>query len=99
MVELDPIIHAPARLRIMTALNEILDEGDEISFPIIQKQLDMTGGNLTTHLAKLEEARYVKVRKTFQGKKPITFIRITEAGRDAFASYRKELIALLGGNS
>lgn len=96
MVDLDPIIHAPARLRIMTALIEALDERDEISFPVLQKQLEMTGGNLTTHLGKLEEAQYITTRKTFKGKKPVTYIRITGKGREAFRNYRNQLITLLG---
>lgn len=95
MTELDPVIHAPARLRIMTTLIEALEEGDEITFPALQKLLDMTAGNLTTHLAKLEAVGYVASTKAFAGRKPVTFVTVTQTGRAAFATYRTALIALL----
>ncbi|GAA5203660.1 transcriptional regulator [Microbacterium jejuense] len=98
MIELDPVIHAPARLRIMTTLDEALEEGDEIAFPALQKLLDMTPGNLTTHLAKLEAAGYVSSTKTFAGRKPTTLVTITPTGREAFHAYRAQLLQLLGGS-
>lgn len=97
MTELDPVIHTPARLRIMTALNEALEDGDEIAFPALQKLLDMTAGNLTSHLAKLEAADYVSITKTFAGKKPLTLVAVTPVGRAAFRAYRTALLAILGG--
>lgn len=97
MNELDPVIHAPARLRIMTTLIEALEEGDEITFPALQKLLDMTPGNLTTHLTKLADAGYVDIVKTFTGRKPVTLVSLTHAGRGAFQTYRSQLLALLGG--
>ncbi|MFD4959224.1 transcriptional regulator [Microbacterium sp. NPDC058389] len=97
MTELDPVIHAPARLRIMTTLDEALGDGDEIAFPALQKLLDMTPGNLTTHLAKLEAAGYVASTKTFTGRRPATLVTITPAGRAAFRAYRTQLLELLGG--
>ncbi|MBD3943726.1 transcriptional regulator [Microbacterium sp. NEAU-LLC] len=98
MIELDPVIHAPARLRIMTTLDEALEEGDEIAFPTLQKLLDMTAGNLTTHLSKLEAAGYVSSTKTFAGRKPATLVAITPNGRAAFRAYRTQLLQLLGGS-
>lgn len=98
MTELDPVIHAPARLRIMTALTEALEDGDEIAFPALQKLLGMTAGNLTSHLAKLEDADYVAIAKTFAGKKPVTLISLTPAGRAAFRAYRTTLLDILGGS-
>ncbi|MCT9821463.1 transcriptional regulator [Microbacterium sp. W1N] len=97
MTELDPVIHAPARLRIMTTLAEVLVDGDEITFPALQKLLDLTPGNLTTHLARLEAAGYVTSTKTFAGRKPVTFVSITPTGRAAFHTYRARLLDLLGG--
>ncbi len=99
MIELDPVIHTPARLRIMTTLMEALEEGDEIAFPTLQKLLDMTAGNLTTHLAKLESAGYTASTKTFVGRKPVTLIAVTTQGREAFRTYRARLLDLLGGPS
>lgn len=97
--DLDPIIHAPARLRIMTTLDEALREGDHMTFPRLRELLGMTAGNLTTHLAKLEDAEYVEIEKTFQGRKPVTLIAITLAGRQAFRAYRTALLKLIGGTS
>jgi len=97
MSELDPVIHAPARLRIMTTLDEALGDGDEIAYPTLQKLLDMTPGNLTTHLARLEAAGYVSSTKTFAGRRPTTLVTITPAGREAFRAYRAQLLELLGG--
>lgn len=99
MTDLDPVIHAPARLRIVTALNEALADGDELTFPLLQKLLGMTAGNLTTHLGKLEAAGYVATSKTFAGRKPVTYVSLTPAGRAAFRAYRTHLLDLLGGGS
>jgi DNA-binding transcriptional ArsR family regulator len=55
MDELDPVIHAQARLRIVSAL-ATLDRGESITFPRLLELLDMTAGNLSTHLRKLEDA-------------------------------------------
>ena len=99
MSDLDPLIHAPARLRIMTTLDEALADGDQVTFPGLQKLLGMTAGNLTTHLAKLEAAGYVELTKSFAGRKPMTTIALTPHGRAAFRTYRRELLDLLGGAS
>jgi len=96
MDELDPVIHAPARLRI-TATLAALEAGDRISFPRLQELLAMTAGNLSTHLRKLEEAGYVDVDKTFQGRTPVTYLKISRAGRRAFEDYTAHLRALLEG--
>jgi DNA-binding MarR family transcriptional regulator len=96
MDELDPVIHASARLRITAAL-AALDAGDRISFPRLQELLAMTAGNLSTHLRKLEDAGYVDVDKTFQGRSPATYLSLSTAGRRAFEDYTTQLRALLGG--
>ncbi len=96
MDELDPVIHASARLRI-TATLAALGTGDRISFPRLQELLDMTAGNLSTHLRKLEDAGYVDVDKTFQGRSPITYLTLSLAGRRAFEDYTAQLRSLLGG--
>jgi DNA-binding MarR family transcriptional regulator len=74
------------------------DHGDEIAFPALQKLLDMTAGNLTSHLAKLEDAGYITVAKTFAGRKPVTRVAMTPAGRGAFRAYRTALLDILGGS-
>jgi len=91
VTELDPVIHAPARMRIMVALAQ-LPSGDTLSFPRLQGLLDLTAGNLITHLRRLEEAGYVSTRKTGR----VTTAELTDPGRAAFAEYRRSLKALLG---
>lgn len=96
--ELDPVIHAAARLKI-TATLATLPVGDRIAFPRLQELLDMTPGNLSTHLRKLEDAEYVVVDKEHQGRTPVTYIALTTAGRRAFEDYTAALKQLLGGTA
>ncbi|MFC7877910.1 transcriptional regulator [Isoptericola sp. NPDC057391] len=96
MPELDPVIHAPARLRVVATL-AALGPGDELSFPKLQKLLDMTAGNLSTHLRKLEDAGYVRVTKTHEGRTPATYLALTSQGRGAFEDYTEALTGLLRG--
>ncbi len=98
MDELDPVIHAQARLRIVSAL-ATLDKGESITFPRLLELLDMTAGNLSTHLRKLEDAEYVLVTKTHQGRTPVTYLELSKSGRRAFEDYLEQLRALLGGAS
>ncbi|MCW4386369.1 transcriptional regulator [Salinibacterium sp. SYSU T00001] len=96
-MELDPVIHAAARLRI-TATLATLPTGDRMSFPRLQELLDMTAGNLSTHLRKLEEAEYVEVTKTHQGRMPVTYLALSKRGRRAFEDYTDALRDLLGAS-
>jgi DNA-binding MarR family transcriptional regulator len=93
--DLDPVIHAQARLRITASL-AALGEGESIAFPRLQELLDMTAGNLSTHLRKLEEADYVRVAKTYEGRVPVTFLELTRTGRRAFEDYTESLRQLIG---
>jgi len=92
--ELDPLIHATTRLRIMVALTT-LPAGERVTFPALQKLLDLTSGNLTTHLSKLEGAGYVSVTKIFRRRTPVTYLRVTSTGRRAFDEYRTALHQIL----
>lgn len=94
--DLDPVIHAPARLRVVASL-AALGRGDEVAFPKLRKLLDMTAGNLSTHLRKLEDAGYVRVTKTHEGRMPATYLALTDTGRTAFADYQAALMDLLKG--
>ncbi|AUI50375.1 MULTISPECIES: transcriptional regulator [Arthrobacter] len=96
MAELDPVIHAESRLRAITILNEV-GERDKIAFTKLRKMLDMTAGNLSTHLRKLEDAGYVEVTKTIEGRTPATYVGITAKGKAAYAQYRVALRELLTG--
>lgn len=93
-VDIDPVIHAQARLRIMATLAAV-PAGDELHFPRLRELLDMTAGNLSTHLSKLEGAGYVQQNKTYAGRSPATYLALTPEGRVAFERYVRNLRALL----
>jgi DNA-binding MarR family transcriptional regulator len=92
---LDPLIHVPARLRIVVTL-AALREGDELSFRRLQDIISLTPGNLITHLRKLEEAGYLSSRKAVNGSGSQTSVSLTADGRDALDAYRVALRELLG---
>ena len=94
-IELDPVIHAPARLRAVAALNA-LPPGDAISFPRLQELLGLTAGNLITHLRRLEEAGYVATSQTGRGRGSQTSVSLTADGRHALGVYRRQLREILG---
>jgi DNA-binding transcriptional ArsR family regulator len=91
MPELDRVIHEPARLLIVTVLATV----EEADFLYLLQATELTKGNLSTHLAKLEESGYVEIEKAFRGKIPLTLARLTTEGLNAFRRYRKEMTALL----
>jgi len=95
MDDLDPVIHAQARLRITSTL-AALDADSSMSFPRLQELLDMTAGNLSTRLRKLEDAQYVTVEKTHHGRTPVTYLALSKTGRRAFEDYMETLRAMLG---
>ena len=87
---LDETIHQPTRLRMMTMLVS-QPEDARLAYGFIQSTLGLTGGNLTTHLRKLEEAGYLAMTKEFLDSKPRTWIQATGSGREAFARYLANL--------
>ena len=89
-IVLDETIHQSTRLRIMTILVS-QPVGDRLAYGFIQKMLELTGGNLTTHLRKLEDAGYLAITKEFLDSKPRTWIQATPVGRSAFAEYLSNL--------
>lgn len=93
---LDPIIHAPARLRIVATL-AALPAGDAVAFTRLQDLLELTPGNLITHLRKLEEAKYVETETAGNGRASRTSVSLTGEGRRALAAYTDALRELLGG--
>jgi DNA-binding transcriptional ArsR family regulator len=96
--ELDPVIHAPARLRIMVTL-ATLPEGDNLSFTRLQDLIGLTPGNLITHLRKLEDAEYVATVKSGRGVTARTAVLLTSAGRAALDRYSAVVRELLGSVS
>lgn len=85
--DLDRLLHEPARMMITT----ILFSAAEADFLYLLNATGLTRGNLSTHLARLEEAGYVEIEKTYKGKLPRTICRLTKTGRKAFDGYRKQL--------
>lgn len=93
LASLDRVIHEPARLMIMTVLYAV----SEADFIYLQNECGLTQGNLSSHLARLEEERYVLVAKTFKGKYPLTVCSLTEKGRKAFEEYARIMRAATQG--
>jgi DNA-binding MarR family transcriptional regulator len=91
---LDPVIHAPARLRIMVTL-AALPDGDNLSFTRLQGLIGLTPGNLITHLRKLEDAGYVSTKKNGAGVTARTSIALSHTGRAALDRYTTVLRQLL----
>jgi len=91
---LDPVIHAPARLRVMVTLAALKD-GDDLSFTRLQELLGLTPGNLITHLRKLEDAGYVTTAKSGSGVTSRTSVSLTRQGRKALDTYTAVLRQLL----
>jgi len=87
LLQLDRVIHEKGRLAIMS----MLAASPELSFTELKEALDMTDGNLTTHIRTLQEAGYVSVTKSFRNRRPLTTCSLTDSGRGAFSNY----IALL----
>jgi DNA-binding transcriptional ArsR family regulator len=93
MNEVDRVIHEPARLMIAA----LLSGAEQVDFLFLMRETGLTKGNLSSHLAKLEEARYVEIEKKFRGKIPLTLARLTPKGRAALQKYRKTMNGLLRG--
>jgi len=87
VTDVDRLIHEPARLMIMT----ILFAAAQADFLFLQRETGLTKGNLSTHLARLEKAGYVRIEKTYRGKLPQTLLELTPTGHTAFETYRKQL--------
>jgi len=92
VTKLDEAIHGRLRLGIMA----YLADAEAADFNELKAVLEATQGNLSIHLRKLEEAGYVEIVKSFQGRKPLTRIHLTPAGRRAFATYLDVLSGLVG---
>lgn len=91
LADIDPIIHASARLMLLSYLYVV----ESADYVFLMRRTGLTWGNLSTHLTKLEEAGYVRIEKEFRGKKPHTTVSLTEPGRAAFRAYKKSLRQVL----
>jgi DNA-binding MarR family transcriptional regulator len=89
---IDDVIHGRVRLGIMV----YLANADTADFTELKGALNTTQGNLSIHLQKLEEAGYIEIIKSFLGRKPNTRVRLTRAGKKAFAEYLDVIAKLVG---
>jgi DNA-binding MarR family transcriptional regulator len=88
MVEqIDKTIHEPGRLLILIYLFSV----EKADFTFLKMQTGMTQGNLSSHLQKLEAAGYISTEKKFRNKRPLTLLKITDMGREAFRNYVTEM--------
>src|SRR4051794_34899789 len=84
----DRLIHEPARLAIMTVLSYV---GDDAEFIFLQRATELTKGNLSSHLAKLEGAGLVRIEKRFVERKPRTSVTLTERGSQRIERHWEQL--------
>jgi len=89
--ELDPLLHERGRLAIVS----VLAAAPGLTFTELRDTLEMTVGNLSVHLQKLEEKGYVAIDKQFVGRRPQTRCQLTDAGRSALTIYLDHLEALI----
>jgi DNA-binding MarR family transcriptional regulator len=90
--KLDDVIHGRVRLGVMANLAD----ASVADFTELKNLLDVTQGNLSVHLRKLEEAGYVSIDKSFLDRKPLTRVRMTDEGRGAFTAYLEAIAKLVG---
>jgi DNA-binding MarR family transcriptional regulator len=83
----DPLLHQGVRSKLVS----LLIANEELPFKALKEYLEVTDGNLSTHLSKLEKAKYVRIEKTYEGKRPKTVVHITDVGRKAFKEYIEAL--------
>jgi DNA-binding MarR family transcriptional regulator len=91
VVEIDRLIHEPARFLIMAYLYVV----ESVDFLFLMNQTGLTRGNLSSHLSKLEAAGYVDIQKKFVNKMPRTILSLSENGRKAFNDYRQQMKQVL----
>ena len=89
--QLDRMVHEPARLQILMFLEEV----GEADFLYLQREGGFTQGNLSGHLSRLEGAGYIRIRKVFKGKTPLTVCTLTKSGETALGAYRRQMFGIL----
>jgi DNA-binding transcriptional ArsR family regulator len=87
IVKIDPLVHAPARLAILSILINL----EKANFSYLKEATGLTDGNLSTNLTKLEESGLIKIEKIFVAKKPQTNCSITKKGRETLIKYLEQL--------
>ena len=90
IANLDRLIHEPARLAILTALSAC----ETADFLFLKRLTGLSDGNLSSHVARLEEAGLVEIQKQFIDRKPSTQIKITDRGNTAIEKHWEQLSAI-----
>ena len=90
---LNRLVHEPARLAILVALSAC----DKADFLFLVNITGLTKGNLSSHLSKLADAGLVEIEKTFEGKTPVTYAKLTLEGKDAIKEYWKRFDKMRAG--
>ena len=88
---LDPVLEHRTRL----AIGVLLARHGEITFSRFKEQLELTDGNLGAQLRKLEDAEYLKLRRDFVERRPVTWYSLTPAGRKALDRHMRALQAVI----
>jgi DNA-binding transcriptional ArsR family regulator len=91
ILDLDRMVHEPARLAILT----VLSAAEEVEFLFLLKVTGLSKGNLSVQAQKLEAAGYIETMKRFRGRVPVTSFKITADGKKALVAYHSHLRALL----
>ncbi|MGH2574271.1 MAG: winged helix-turn-helix domain-containing protein [Ignavibacteria bacterium] len=89
--QIDDVIHS----RLRTAIMAVLISVEEAEFTFIRDKINATDGNLSVHLKKLEDHKYISVTKKFIDRKPASIYKITAKGRKAFEVYIKKLESII----
>lgn len=89
--KIDALIHSRLRLAILTVLINV----EEAEFSFLRDKVNATDGNLSANLRRLEDSDIIRTTKTYSGRRPVTYYRITDAGRKAFTRYVEHLEQLL----
>ena len=84
--------------RIRLGIMSILVVNEKVSYKRLKELLDLTDGNLASHLKALEKLKYIEVEKTFMDRKPHTTYDVTTDGRKAFSNHLSALEQLLNKN-
>jgi len=92
-VEINKMIHEPARLKLLAQLYVV----EKADFLFLMRQTGLTQGNVSGHLSKLEEAKYVEIAKGYSGKRPQTMISLSKKGREDFKKYIHHMKQLFEG--
>jgi DNA-binding transcriptional ArsR family regulator len=87
LIEVDRIIHEPARAAILAVLMGV----ESADFKFLLEMTQLTKGNLSVHAKKLQEADYINIEKSFQDNYPHTEYRLKKKGKTAFQAYIKKL--------